>query len=125
MPMGSKNRSNHKKHAELEAVLREKQESLKTRVAARLGDVTIETEPDDDAGLATSSCATDLAVSTLERERRELRDVELALEKMRTGEYGICENCENPIRDVRLHALPWARLCINCANNTTVAVAAD
>ena len=116
---------NNKQHAELEALLRQRRENLEARVAARLGDVTVETEPDDDAGLATSSFATDLAVSTLERERRELREVEVALQKMKEGEYGICENCESPIREVRLRALPWARLCIHCANSSAVNVAAD
>ena len=125
MPAISKNGGNHKKHADLEVLLREKRESLKRQVAARLDDVTIEMEPDDDAGLATSSFAADLAVSTLERERRELREVELALHKMNTGEYGICENCETPIREVRLRALPWARLCIHCASNASADVAAD
>ena len=124
MPTGFRNNKN-KKRADLEGILQEKRETLKTRGAARLDDVTIETEPDDDAGLATSSFATDLAVSTLERERRELREVELALQKMKTGEYGICENCANPIREVRLQALPWARLCINCANDASVDIAAD
>ncbi len=108
--------NNSKKHAEFEALLQKRRESLKARLAARLGEVSVETEPDDDAGLATTSFATDLAVSTLERERRELHEVELALEKFNSGAYGICESCEDPIRDVRLQALPWARLCIQCAN---------
>lgn len=116
MQANTRNPSNHKKHAELEALLQQKRENLKARMSVRLDDVSIETEPDDDAGMATTSFATDLAVSTLERERSELRQVELALQKMKKGEYGICENCENPIREARLHALPWARLCINCAN---------
>jgi len=124
MQTNTRNHNNHKKHAELEAELRQKRENLTARLTARLGDVTIEMEPDDDAGMATSSFATDLAVSTLERERRELSQVELALKKMKSGEYGICENCENPIREARLHALPWARLCINCAN-LVADVAAD
>jgi len=124
MQTNTKRQSNHKKHAEFEALLQQKRESLQARLTAHLDDVSIETEPDDDAGMATNSFATDLAVSTLERERRELSQVELALQKMKKGEYGICENCENPIREARLHALPWARLCIQCAN-LTADLAAD
>jgi DnaK suppressor protein len=124
MSTTAKGRNNNKKNVEFETVLQSKREALKARLAARLGEVSIETEPDDDAGLATNSFATDLAVSTLERERRELHEVELALERMRNGEYGICAICENPIRDVRLRALPWARLCIQCANRG-VDMAAD
>jgi DnaK suppressor protein len=110
------NGNGNRKYAALEMLLQRKHEALSRRLNQRLDDVSVHTEPEDDAGLATASFATDLALTTLERERQELAEIEAALERVKTGEYGLCENCGNPIREVRLQALPWARLCIKCAD---------
>lgn len=47
-------------------------------------------------------------------DRRLLRDVVLALQKIEDGSYGTCERCSEPIAEKRLDALPFARYCINC-----------
>jgi len=47
------------------------------------------------------------------RERSE--ELEVALERLEAGTYGICESCGRPIDIERLEALPQARLCIDCA----------
>ena len=44
----------------------------------------------------------------------QLRLVEEALDRVRSGDYGICLACEQPIPAKRLHALPWARYCVPC-----------
>jgi DnaK suppressor protein len=44
----------------------------------------------------------------------QLRLVNEALDRLETGDYGICLNCEEPIPAKRLRALPWARYCIPC-----------
>lgn len=48
------------------------------------------------------------------RERFLLGKIEHALKKMEGGEYGLCEECEEPISLKRLHARPEAQLCIQC-----------
>ncbi len=48
------------------------------------------------------------------RERILLNKIELALQKMAAGTYGVCEECEEPIAPARLAARPEARLCIDC-----------
>ena len=46
----------------------------------------------------------------------ELRQqVEKALEAIDDGNYGLCEDCGEPIRPKRLQAVPWALLCVGCA----------
>lgn len=45
-----------------------------------------------------------------------LSDVEHALAKFEAGQYGICENCGQPISPARLEAKPAARRCIDCAS---------
>ena len=47
--------------------------------------------------------------------RETLSGVELALGKLTGGNYGICEDCGQPINPLRLEAKPAARYCINCA----------
>jgi RNA polymerase-binding transcription factor len=48
--------------------------------------------------------------------RETLGDIDNALEKIDTGEYGTCERCGKPIGEDRLAAMPAARLCIQCAS---------
>lgn len=45
---------------------------------------------------------------------RMLRQVEKALHRIETGQYGRCENCGRPIDRARLEALPYVTLCIVC-----------
>jgi len=48
-----------------------------------------------------------------ELERQE-KSLELALEKIRQGTYGLCENCGAPIDPARLEAVPETTLCLQC-----------
>jgi DnaK suppressor protein len=47
---------------------------------------------------------------------REIRAIEHALRRIDEGTYGICQQCGEPIGEARLHALPHATLCIECAS---------
>ena len=49
-----------------------------------------------------------------EVESRELASIENALERMRNGQYGLCEGCGERIPVLRLNALPYATNCIEC-----------
>jgi DnaK suppressor protein len=49
-----------------------------------------------------------------EVESRELANIEVALERMRGGKYGLCEICNGKIPLARLDALPYATSCIEC-----------
>ena len=45
----------------------------------------------------------------------ELRDINRALARVDAGDYGICLNCGEAIEPRRLEALPYAELCVSCA----------
>jgi DnaK suppressor protein len=47
-------------------------------------------------------------------DRRMLRDVTSALQRIEEGSYGACERCGEAISEKRLDALPFARHCIDC-----------
>jgi len=46
-----------------------------------------------------------------------LRDIDLALEKIKKGGYGICEKCQKEIEEKRLKVYPEAKNCLNCKKN--------
>ncbi len=43
-----------------------------------------------------------------------LRDIKIALEKIKKGTYGKCENCDKKIDEERLKVYPEARFCVRC-----------
>jgi DnaK suppressor protein len=47
--------------------------------------------------------------------------VESALERLREGRYGICEECEEEIPIARLQAMPWTVLCVDCQHDREIA----
>ena len=56
----------------------------------------------------------DLTVRTIDTTWKTKKAVELALKLLRTGEYGTCQECDNPINSKRLRAIPWTTLCVTC-----------
>jgi RNA polymerase-binding transcription factor DksA len=54
----------------------------------------------------------------LDRERRTLQEIDVALERMKAGRYGQCEICGTSIPEARLRALPWTRFCVRCAERS-------
>jgi RNA polymerase-binding protein DksA len=44
----------------------------------------------------------------------EVAAIDVALEKIHNGTYGVCEKCGDPIPKERLKALPHAALCVKC-----------
>ena len=51
-------------------------------------------------------------LSDLDRTERQLGEIAAARLRMREGDYGLCEECGEPIPFARLQAMPTARLCI-------------
>lgn len=47
--------------------------------------------------------------------REQLVEIDNAIDRVRSGTYGICEHCVQPISTERLAARPVARLCIGCS----------
>ncbi len=108
------------KHATVERFLRSRREELVTRLQGHRDEVRAERIPDDSYGLASRTLLEDLTVDSLEREQQLLADIELALDRIEEGDYGVCEGCGADISSRRLQALPWARYCIECAERRQV-----
>ena len=52
-----------------------------------------------------------------QRDGRLLYHIEKALERLEKGEFGLCIECNKPIKRDRLEAVPHARLCIKCKSS--------
>jgi DnaK suppressor protein len=68
----------------------------------------------DQLDLAVTESNRDFALRLADRERRLLRKIKLALERMAAGEYGVCVSCGSAITFPRLMARPVAAQCIDC-----------
>lgn len=108
--------------ARKDAILSMRQILIKRRDALRkalAGDLSMlrelrEQSSGDVVDAALDSVQDEISSQLADFESRELACIENALEKMRTGEYGICEGCGNKIPLARLNALPYATACIDC-----------
>jgi RNA polymerase-binding protein DksA len=68
-------------------------------------------EIDDEA---VADLESSIEVAEIERDLRELRGAEKALERLHTPEYGVCTDCGADIPYSRLNAEPSATRCIAC-----------
>jgi DnaK suppressor protein len=75
--------------------------------------IAIEQSPDQLDEIQTASDR-DLAISQIDRQSKQLRNVRAALRRIGDGRFGICEQCDEDIAPKRLAAIPWASLCIVC-----------
>ncbi|HEV3312385.1 MAG TPA: TraR/DksA family transcriptional regulator, partial [Chloroflexota bacterium] len=66
----------------------------------------------DGDGVPASSWGQDLALTDSLDAR--LATIEGALERLDEGSYGVCAECKSDIPPRRLHALPFATLCVQC-----------
>jgi DnaK suppressor protein len=46
--------------------------------------------------------------------RQILLLVDEALDRIKSGSYGLCVECQDEVQSKRLEAVPWARHCIEC-----------
>jgi DnaK suppressor protein len=72
-------------------------------------------------GFADSAQATaerSQLLSMIEQLRSHHREVVGALERIDAGSYGKCERCGETIPIERLEAIPTARLCVRCKQET-------
>ncbi len=103
-------------------------ETLETRLkqatrrsAEKANGLHVEQEPDpvDDA---QSKSLRELAVYVMNTDWQVQRAIEAALGRIESGQYGRCEECDEPILMQRLKALPWATRCVACQEETEAAL---
>ena len=68
----------------------------------------------DEGDVGSRSSDQDVALGLVNNSQELLHEVEDAIQRIRDGEYGACEICEEEIPSARLDALPYARMCVRC-----------
>ena len=68
------------------------------------------------ADQGTDSQEREKAFLLAHREEKYLKYLEDALRRIDRGEFGICNNCGEPINHKRLEAVAIAKLCVDCKN---------
>ncbi len=71
-------------------------------------------ELNDEGDYAAASAESVVDSAILTQQRKELAEIDLALDKIKNGTYGVCEMCEEPIGRARLEVKNFARFCIVC-----------
>ncbi|MDR1684943.1 MAG: RNA polymerase-binding protein DksA [Desulfovibrio sp.] len=88
--------------------------------ALKHGEMTLEDMTDnneifaDPADRATMEADRTFTLRIRDRERRLIKKIKAALQRLDDGVYGICESCGDDIGVPRLKARPVTKLCINC-----------
>ncbi len=68
----------------------------------------------DEVDGAQRSVEREMTLATRSRLRDRAHRLLGALERLREGLYGVCEECEEPIAPARLAALPEVTTCLSC-----------
>jgi len=67
------------------------------------------------ADIGSDAYEQEFTLSLMASEEGTLEQVEEALHRIRAKTYGFCEECEGVISKKRLEAIPFASMCIRCA----------
>lgn len=68
----------------------------------------------DAEDLSTQNTSSHQQLSILEVRNQMRLQLDAALQRLDEGTYGICEDCQTPISEERIKAVPFARRCIDC-----------
>jgi len=102
---------------------------LQSRLGELLNEADQAVKDISESNAENSSDPTDQAVQELDRnrllrfkdrERKLIRKIEKALNRIEEGSYGGCEVCGAQISESRLKARPMTTLCIDCAQKSKV-----
>ncbi len=85
--------------------------------ALKASDGDISNMPIHMADAGTDSYEQEFALGLMDNERKLLRKIEDALERIEQETYATCEATGAPISKAKLEAKPWARYCLNMPEN--------
>jgi DnaK suppressor protein len=86
--------------------------SMSVQSAAQV--VTRTERPSDEGDMSQQSNEEWIFLNRNRLESKLLREVEEALSRVGTEDYGVCQECGEEISAKRLAAVPWAKYCVTC-----------
>jgi DnaK suppressor protein len=63
---------------------------------------------------ASATLLEEIQVALVDRRGQQIAQIEGALERLKRGQYGFCQDCREFIGLARLRALPFAQRCRPC-----------
>ncbi len=105
---------------EYKNILLSLREEYEHKIGAISADVHHKNEPveKDFAEQATQRENDDVLNALKEDAKQVIAQINSALHRIETDEYGICTECGNEISEERLKIVPYAALCIECAEKS-------
>jgi DnaK suppressor protein len=91
--------------SELHASVRSVVGEQRATEAARAPDITV---------AASATLIEEIQVALVDHRGQQIAQIEGALERLRRGQYGFCQECREFIGLARLRALPFAQRCRPC-----------
>jgi RNA polymerase-binding protein DksA len=64
-----------------------------------------------------------VAIHARRNDRQKLQQIDAALDRIRGGQFGFCQECAEGISRRRLEAIPWAEYCVPCQELVVEAIA--
>ncbi len=111
----SQDNMNSKQQAHFQKILQTLKEELlgdvERTVHTMQEEATVFADPNDRASQESDIA---LELRNRDRERKLIKKIDEALERIEKGEYGYCDSCGVEISVKRLEARPTATLCIDC-----------
>lgn len=71
----------------------------------------------EDGDVSASLQLEDISIGAMKARNEIMRQIDSSLLKLKEGEYGICEECNEEIDERRLRVIPFAVLCKDCQEN--------
>ena len=68
----------------------------------------------DIGDMSSAAYSRDVLFNVSETQRQRIHDIDVALEQIDKGEYGICMECGEEISPRRMEVRPFSRYCIEC-----------
>ncbi|MBW8328842.1 MAG: TraR/DksA family transcriptional regulator [Thiobacillus sp.] len=102
-----------KLNADYQALRREVREELENSGNQHRIDL-LNQEPGDSGDESLANALADFNLTILDRHIDGMRGIEAALQRVRSGDYGVCIDCGEDVGLTRLQVYPTAKRCIVC-----------
>jgi len=98
----------------LRKVLEDMRREILDEVRVQIERSRVKDHTGDLGDYATADMAAEYAHLLGERLRKRLQLIEDALDGIENGDYGFCDECDEPINEKRLQLMPFALFCVRC-----------
>ena len=103
-----------KSKQQLRKTLEDMRQEMLDEVRVQIERSRVQNHTGDLGDYATADMAAEYAQLFGERLTHRLQLIEDALDCIENGDYGFCEECEEPINEQRLQLMPFALFCVHC-----------